>query len=91
MKQFNINDVVKVKLTKFGESAYLAHHKQYNPEAELPTKDSQGYSEFQLWKLMSTFGSHMYNGGDISFEGVRMLIKDKDLVDFEPEGESNGS
>lgn len=82
MKQFNMNDFVKVKLTEFGEKVYAEHYKQYETKRKL-TRDDNGYSEFQLWQLMNIFGSNMYNGNKILFEGVKMLIKDKDLVNFE--------
>mgnify|MGYP003291933549 CR=1 FL=1 len=72
-KIFNINNYVKVKLTKEGvkilKSQYNEMLKQMTPQArksmvsfKKPKADKDGYSEFQLWELMKHFGKYMYNG-----------------------------
>jgi hypothetical protein len=63
--EFNINDMIKVKLTERG----LNIHKQYHLDllgnldiSTVPEVDASGYSEFQMWEFMAIFGPHMYNG-----------------------------
>lgn len=67
---FNINTTVRVKLTDHGREIYCSNHNEliqkcldsgypahvaYEPIKE----DSQGWSEWQLWQLMATFGKHI--------------------------------
>jgi len=80
MKKFNINDFVKVKLTKRGREVYLDHcvFGAIKPIKTINI-DVNGYTVFQLWSLMSIFGEHMVNGNDIMFDGVHILIEDRDL------------
>lgn len=63
---FNINENVAVRLTPLGEEIHRQRFddfKERHPEAKLeyiaPTKDKEGWSTFQLWTLMQTFGSHI--------------------------------
>jgi len=72
--KFNINDKVKVKLTDAGKDEIRAQYEDLQlfctslrPYQE-PVEDDQGYSEWQLWHLMSTFGELMCNGGDLYFD-----------------------
>jgi hypothetical protein len=66
----NINDVVRVRLTKHGLFLLESLHNgtddidEYAP----PDIDEEGYTEFQLWELMATFGSYMYAGCHLPFE-----------------------
>ena len=57
--QFNINDSVKVRLTDYGRD--ILRQKQ-DVRHSLQHMDAQGCTKFQLWELMNTFGSHIYNG-----------------------------
>lgn len=77
MTDFNINNNVKVRLTEHGRAVLKADIdsidysgdediKNYAHEKSEPDKD--GYNTFQLWELMSVFGSHMYNGAKNVFE-----------------------
>jgi len=77
--KFNINDKVKVKLTDAGRDELRAQYEDLQqictslrPYQE-PVEDEQGYSEWQLWHLMSTFGELMCNGGDLYFDVVIIL------------------
>lgn len=72
---FNLNDYVKVKLTRTGkEILFKIVLQQKYPEAScyrnfiLPEEDSNGWSNWQLWELMNIFGSHMANGTLPPFE-----------------------
>lgn len=61
MIDFNINQHVKVKLTKSGISELERQHKKMdlNQPFELPPTDSEGYTTFQLHMLMKKFGHLM--------------------------------
>lgn len=73
-QEFNVNDEVKVRLTKRGKTI---HRQQYESSMsafldkypyEPPKEDAQGWSNWQLWKLMQEFGQHTYNGSDPCFQ-----------------------
>jgi len=63
--EFNINDYVKVKLTNYGLSILEAQHNELHSyfsnqqPFEPPKTDENGYTKFQLWHLMQTFGPHI--------------------------------
>lgn len=71
--EFNVNNKVKVKVTEFGEQVLRKRHEEVNKhflessEFQLE-KDGEGFTEFQLWELMSIFGEHLYNGAEVPFE-----------------------
>lgn len=70
--KININDCVKVKITKEGWD----HLERLDKEQDLPpgssrslyAPDDNGYSKMELWKLMNEFGNILYNGCKIPFE-----------------------
>lgn len=64
--KFNINEKVKVKLTTKGHG--ILRDKGDNPN-DLQI-DENGFVEFQLWELMSLFGSNCWNGCNIPFETI---------------------
>lgn len=86
MKQipFNINENVKVKLTEKGLDILRANHDDLRThvpslrEFTPPTIDSEGYSIFQMWNLMETFGKQMYVGNTkYPFEmDIKILVID---------------
>ena len=56
---FNINDTVKIRLTDSGREIY---REQWRPHTEgrVPTADREGWSSWQLWQVLETFGgSHV--------------------------------
>lgn len=77
--EFNLNDMVSVKLTDAGrdelKKQHLELYKYRNtiPEFEPPKEDESGYSEWQLWDLMSKFGKKIYLGGPNMFD-LNILI-----------------
>lgn len=91
--KFNINDYVKVKLTDYGKlclkknyddmmeflkSWYGDDMEKYSwLEFKLPEEDGEGYSEWQLWKLMQEFGKYCENGFTIPFE-TEIIIEEKE-------------
>jgi len=100
--KFNVNDYVRVKLTEAGRLHILQEHKalydrlqlpagDYSP---LPKEDEEGWSTFQLWVLMSRFGSMIEVGvwGDnLPFETEIEIVEVKRIADqhccaFPPDG-----
>lgn len=84
---FNINDYVKVKLTEKGKYIYYHQFDDINqnirkvggkPLSVIELKyDNEGYTEFQLWRLMEIFGEHLYNGCDLPFETtIKFKVED---------------
>jgi hypothetical protein len=76
-QRLNINDKVRVKLTDFGRACLTQHDascKDLQPLFKaMPKEDADGYSEWQLWELMSTFGERLYNGCEVPFEPTIIL------------------
>ncbi len=77
--EFNINHHVKVKLTDAGIRILKEQHDQMDREIQerggkglgifTVTKDEQGYTRFQLWKLMNIFGESLTMGNnDVPFD-----------------------
>ncbi len=74
---FNTNDYVRVKLTTAGRFRVLQRHVELcnlilaqggKPRPYSPVKeDAHGWSEWQLWSLMETFGPEMGMGKDLMF------------------------
>lgn len=70
----NVNECVWVKLNDYGREILAAAHverwKQRSTpfEFKLPGEDLDGWSKWQLWKLMQDFGPHMYLGGAMPFD-----------------------
>jgi hypothetical protein len=72
---FNINGYIRVKLTKHGKKIHRDRHDELNalyPKCKLkyrkPTEDAEGWSEWQAWHLMQTFGPHIGMGLDQPFD-----------------------
>ena len=86
MKSFNINSIVKVKLTDYGRKVLEIQHNEiwnslgrlhqfpYIPKAE----DENGFVEFQLWELMAELGKECSFGGELPFETI-ILIDEENL------------
>jgi len=72
--KFNINDRVRVKLTKVGRDIL----KSDNGAFHIPKKeDADGWSSWQLWVLMQTFGGHSMGGMDLPFETEIEIVESK--------------
>lgn len=66
---FNLNHSVFVKLTEHGRKIHRQAHADLNASCggrlgpySPPLEDNDGWSRWQLWELMHTFGPHVYNG-----------------------------
>ena len=87
--RFNINDKVKIKLTDRGHRIGKENHdklinliretgdektcramEDYNPCVE----DGEGWSEWQMWRVMEIFGPHVSIGFDPPFETDMIII-----------------
>ena len=67
--RINLNDTVKVKLTRFGKAVYRHRYDQINACAgeEVispmdPKEDEEGYTSFQLWDFIELYGRHIRLG-----------------------------
>ena len=71
--KFNINKNVFVQLTDAGrkihrESFYESFSEwDYKPNYIFPKEDEDGWSKWQMWKLMQEFGESMSNGCPMPF------------------------
>lgn len=83
-KTFNINEFIKVKLSQKGKLVYSEHQieiqKRFNRDKikiDVPLNvevNSEGFTEFQLWRFMEIFGSHMYCGAEPIIEGPILYL-----------------
>lgn len=78
---FNVNHNVRVKLNQRGLDILKAEHddlRESFPKLgpwKPPTVDSEGYSTFQLWALMQTFGPHVGLGMQVPFDTEILIDK----------------
>jgi hypothetical protein len=89
-RKFNINHNVKVKLTNVGRKIHRDQHDELygrlrrTPgampfEYTSPREDADGWSTWQLWVLMETFGNHMGMGAEVPFETEILVEMEDDL------------
>ncbi len=84
--KFNINDMVRVKLTDVGRKALEDEHKKFwssssRPEEPYtpPKEDADGWSEWQLWRLMNRLGSYVQMGTEVPFETTIEIVKKEEV------------
>lgn len=80
---FNINDYVMVRLTDYGralhrerfdelKAAFPRMTLEYQPKEE----DEDGWSKWQAWDLIQSFGPNINMGGNLPFETtIRIITK----------------
>lgn len=73
VNKLNLNSAVKVKLNDYGKLIYK------NVHSSEPMIDKEGFSSFQLWRLMNTYGNYLRIGKDSPFTDFRIYIEDDDL------------
>lgn len=80
--KFNTNHFVRVKLTDHGRECLVLNYKEQQEQFKKvfpgfnghkyrpPQEDSDGWSKWQLWELMSALGGHMLigMGAPLTFE-----------------------
>lgn len=64
--RINLNEVVKVKLTDLGKDIYYHQFDELNRRCgrivckpSFPKEDAEGYTKFQLWDFIETYGKHV--------------------------------
>lgn len=65
---FNVNERVRVRLTRKGIHHYYAHHEQFGILTDGPQIDADGWYEDSLWQVMSIFGEKVNIGCPLIFE-----------------------
>lgn len=77
--EFNINCVVKAKVTDYGWRIHKENHHLKFSHVQPPLKyikpdiDKQGYSNWQLWELFKEFGSKISTYGEMPFDTVILI------------------
>ena len=86
---FNVNHDVYVRLTDVGRYLHKKAHDELNAhilsisskakpyDYRPPAEDRDGWSKWQMWELMASFGQHMYNGCEPPFELVIRIPEEK--------------
>lgn len=80
----NINEVVKVQLTDLGKNIYYHQFDEFNCnhgynliKPKFPEVDDDGYTKFQLWKLMKLYGQY-FTMGKSELPFMNILIEQKE-------------
>lgn len=77
--RFNINNLVKVRLTYHGHHILRDYYSELSKSSGsdlsslIPKIDKDGYQSFQLWNFMQIFGSEMWNG-------ARQIIVNNEII-----------
>ena len=90
MKKFNLNYMIKVKLTDYGKDIFYHRYDEINDylvrnglkpiEPCFPEVDDDGFSKFQLWYFMNIYGKYLELGFDqMPIENLNIYIDEKDL------------
>lgn len=74
--KFNVNHKVRFKMLERGWDAYYKYYKDLGLPPQPLEVDEDGWSEMQLWKLMSMVGSACYMGPEPPFETEIILINE---------------
>lgn len=88
VKKINLNDTVKVKLTEYGKNIYRNHCNNIsrfmcaNGSPLEPPVDDDGYSGFQIHRLMDIFGVHVLLNRKQIFEKNAICLNTNDLEDI---------
>ena len=74
----NLNLYIKVKLNDYGKKIHHDDWKDICEETGTPYKlevDGEGYSSFQIYEFMNTFGEHAHMGAEPFLETNDVLIE----------------
>ena len=74
--EINLNKYVNVRLTEIGLKVFKESFGGKIPEWFNPYIKGDQYT-FQLWDLMSIFGSKLYNGAPQMFKDNKIIFKSK--------------
>ena len=74
--EFNINDWVEVKLTRYGQDIHYddfqQHFEKLGWKYSPPLQDSEGWSKWQFWSFMQLFGPYI-SLVDPPFTNIRLI------------------
>lgn len=80
---FNINQVVRIKLTPHGRAFHAMQHAMFNMQTcrdikyVPPVEDADGWSEWRLHEVMNQFGEQCYCGNvEVPFETTIQLVQE---------------
>lgn len=99
MFEFNINDNVKVRLTDHGRKLHKKLHDEFwaqHPHVQQPyvppKEDCNGWSSWQMWILMNTFGEHVGMALPLCFDStIRIdVVAIADRPVYVDKGETDG-
>ena len=62
IRNFNVNEYVRVRLTEVGRKVYEDHFRSLKVKPLPLRTDDKGWTEFQMWEMCHYFGACMYNG-----------------------------
>lgn len=90
MKKFNMNDIVKVKLTPLGVDIFKHKYDETNEyilsrggkplEQPMPQIDEDGLTEFQLWEFIQMYGNYIGICRESVIVDCTLYFNDKDLM-----------
>lgn len=90
MLKININEKVRVRLTEYGKQCLAENYAKLSMASGAPLSmpnpklDADGWTEWQLWRLMQEFGQHIAMGLPVPFEANEMLIPQPNTGDKPP-------
>ena len=91
MKAFNINKLIKVRLTDRGKDIFYHQHDEFNRrygngkeiiEPRYPDVDEDGFTRFQLWHFMEIYGPYISITAPNFIENNDIYMFDKDLKNY---------
>lgn len=93
---FNINHMIKVKLTDSGKDILNKHFSEINKYCESLelnytltqyveeyAEGADGYTKFQLWDFMNIFGSYFRLGSPLIIQNNDIIFNEEDLREVE--------
>lgn len=94
MKKLNLNERVRFKLNPRGAEIFYHQYDELNKELKargasnllepyMPSIDSNGFTEMQLWSFMELFGQYIGAGKPNVLKELNLYIDEKDLEDAE--------
>jgi hypothetical protein len=89
--KFNANNRIRVKLTDYGREIWrkqrqLLRELVHTHEVSLELQEFDGWSKWQLWDFMRTFGVYISLSGPQVFEcDIEIIHSDEDLAELKQE------
>lgn len=62
MIDWNLNNLVRVKLTPLGREIYMLDNERVGIESGPPIEDADGWCKMPMWELMQLFGARLHMG-----------------------------